>query len=135
MDHKDRVFKLIKLVRDGEAGNGRHCIQLRLCHNIKGEDRFIFYTAKDLTAAAYLGEAKITDVRNFVSYLKAPPDTPNNAFAVRAILSPCVSIAVPQSEQDKVEKTPLALKVGHNASGRLLQGSETCPCPIWARSH
>ena len=112
MDRKDRVFHLIELVRDGEAGNDRHCIQLGLCHNIKGEDRFIIFTAKDLTAAAYVGEAEIIEVKNFVSYLKAPPDTPNNAFAVRAILSPRVSIAVPQSELDKVDKLPWLSKLG-----------------------
>ena len=111
MDRKDRVFHLIELV-DGEAGNGRHCIQLGLCHNIKGEDKFIIFTAKDLTAAAYVGEAEIIDVKNFVSYLKAPPDTPNHAFAVRAILSPRVSIAVPQSELDKVEKLPWLTRLG-----------------------
>ena len=41
-----------------------------------------------------MGEAKITDAGNLVSYFKVAPNTPNNAFAVRAIiLSPRVSIA------------------------------------------
>lgn len=56
-------------------------------------------SAKD-TAAAYMGEAEITDIGNLVSYLKFPPDTPNNAFAV------------PQSEQDKVEKPPWLSRLG-----------------------
>ena len=114
MDRKDKVFHLIELVRDGETGNGRHCIQLGLCHNIKREDKFLIFTAKDFTAAAYVGEAEITDARSLVSYLKAPPDTPNSAFAVRAILSPPVNIAVPQSEQDKVVKLPWFSRLGVN---------------------
>ncbi|KAF8815989.1 hypothetical protein BYT27DRAFT_7333659 [Phlegmacium glaucopus] len=102
MDRKDKVFLPIEPVRDGEGGNGILRIQLGLCHDIKPEDRFLIFTAKDLTSAAYVGEAKITDARNLVSYLKVPPDTPNHAFAVRAILSPHVSIAVPQSELNRI---------------------------------
>jgi hypothetical protein len=114
MDRKDKVFQPIELVGDGEAGNGRHRIQLGLCHSIKGEDKFLIFKEKDLTATAYVGEAEITDARNLDSYLKVPPDTPNNAFAVKAILSPRVSIAVPQSDQDslRVENLRWLSKLG-----------------------
>ena len=112
MDRKDKAFQPIELVRDGEAGIGRHRIQLGLCHNIKGEDKFLIFREKDLTATAYVGEARITDAGNFVSYLQVPPYTPNNAFAVRAILSPRVSIAVSRWEQDRVKKLPWLSRLG-----------------------
>ena len=114
MDCKDKVFQLIKLDRDGEAGNGRHFIQLGLCHNIKREDKFLIFTAKDFTAAAYVREAEITDARNLVSYLKAPPDMPNCAFAIRTIPSPHINIAIPKSEQDKVVELPWLSRLGLN---------------------
>ena len=114
MDRKDKVFQPIELVLNGEVGNGRHRIQLGLCHNIKGEDKFLIFMEKAFTAAAYVGEAEITDAGNFVSYLKVPPNTPNNAFAVRAILSPRVSITVPQSKQDMVERPPWFSRLGVN---------------------
>ena len=112
MDRKDKVFQPIELVLNGEVGNGRHRIQLGLCHNIKGEDKFLIFREKDLTATAYVGEARITDAGNFVSYLQVPPYTPNNAFAVRAILSPRVSIAVSRWEQDRVKKLPWLSRLG-----------------------
>jgi hypothetical protein len=74
-------------------------------YNIKGEDKFLIFMGKRSYCCCQcvyaVGEAEITDARRFVS-----------STAVRTILSPRVSIAVPQSEQDRVESFPWYSRLG-----------------------
>jgi len=81
---------------------------LGLCHDIQQTDRFLIFQ-QDGFSHAYVGEAVVSEIQNFKSLLKVPPDTPSTAFATRAFASPVIRIAVANAH---IEPNPWFSKLG-----------------------